>query len=426
VFFTSTQKLTDDAVDGTAVGDAAQGETCAESPAGGRGCNLYLYDFGGSVGGRLRTVSVGGEVLGVVGIAEDGSRVYYVSREAIGSAGTDPYGRAPVEGQPNLYVYDAASAKTAFVATLGGEDGGDWPRVFRRQAEVAGGSGRFLLFASSLAGMTPDDVPSRPIVQLFEYKAPGEGEAAELVRVTKGENGFNEDGNGVSTGVEAEETIAPVMAQTGRGNDFKSTTDRLNVSVDGRTVFFLTVGQLSPRATSAERECRSLYEFHAGGALSTGSVHLVSDGRDTQLYKGIICGPSFQGMSSSGADVFFHADDPLLSSDVDGVERDIYDARVGGGFGVPSAVGLCRGVSCGGMPSGQLLPATGSTGVSGEPPVAPAGPKAAVKRKVARCRRGFVKRHGKCIRRRGKAGSRTNKSAGRTGIVRSTRAGRAK
>ena len=234
---TSTQKLTDDAVDGTAGGDAF-GEGCSRIAAGLGGCNLYLYDFAGPAGGRLRAVSVGGEVRGVLGIAEDGSRVYYVSRAKVGSSGE--------EGQPNLYVYDAVSGRTTFITTLGEADAQDWARKFTRPAQVAGRSGRFLLFASSKPGLTSDDTSS--VTQLFEYQAPGEGEgggqseAAELVRVTQGEDAFNENGNGVSTGVERP-TLYENEGRLGNGADFKTTANPRNISVDGRRVFFATVGR---------------------------------------------------------------------------------------------------------------------------------------------------------------------------------------
>jgi hypothetical protein len=132
---------------------------------------------------------------------------------------------------------------------------------------------------------------------------------------------------------------------------------------------------LSSRAVSAELGCLSLYEFRTGGALSEGSVHLVSDGQDTQLYKGLSCGAEFQAMDASGGNVLFTTADPLLSGDTDGFERDIYDAREGGGFPLAPGgeSGVCGSVSCevpGGGP--PVLPVAGSTmsaGEAGLPPV---------------------------------------------------------
>jgi hypothetical protein len=399
VYFTSTQKLINGAVDGTVSGDATVGESgCAGLPPNEGGCNLYLYDFTVPVGERLRAVSTGGEVLGVVGIAEDGTRVYYVSRQIIGGAGENVYGKPPVAGLANLYVYDAQNGTTTFIATLSSEDGGDWKREFSRSAEVAGHDGRFLLFASSAKSLTPDDTGEVP--QLYEYEAEGEGNTAELVRITKGENGFNEDGNGVSN--ESTEAMLSMVrsfsGRSGRSLDFKSTTNRLNVSTDGRTVFFATVSQLSLRATAAALGCTSLYEFHAGANLAAGSLHLVSDGQDTQLSKGSSCGVQLQAMDASGQDALFSSSDPLLASDVDGFQPDLYDARVGGGFGPIPVAGSCGVRFCEGASSvPPALPVASSTSDSGEAPVISTIKVKAVggkKKSAGRARRGRADRSG--------------------------------
>ncbi len=448
VYFTSTQKLTDTAVDGTSSGDATQG-SCADSPPGEGGCNLYVYDFAAPSGARLKAVSVGGEVLGGMAIAEDGSRVYYVSRAAIPSAGENPYGQAPIAGEPNVYVYDDTSGETAFVATLGNQDARDWSREFRRPDELAGKSGGFLLFASSTPNITPDDTSS--LVQLFEYRAPSEGDP-ELVRVTKGEDGFEDNGNGVSAGVQLS-SIESVTEQLGDRTDFKSTTNRSNMAADGRTVFFATAGQLSPRATSAALGCASVYEFRAAtGTLAEGEVHLISDGRDTQLNKGVACGAQFQGVDTTGANVLFSTADPLLASDTDGVQRDTYDARIGGGFESISEATTCFLALCAETSDESQAPpaTTDSTGQSearaggappqgaGSPPhaaaesptqAAAASPESAANiappqsptttgkpgRSARSCRRKTRGRHGVCVRsakRRARSARRASDSKG--------------
>ncbi|MGH2912209.1 MAG: hypothetical protein ACRDJ3_07005, partial [Solirubrobacteraceae bacterium] len=205
VYLASTQKLTNDAVDGTKSGDATESaNSCTNMAAGEGGCNLYQYDFKKQAGERLTLVA--GEVLGVVGIGEDGSHVYFASRTVIASAVANPYGGEPQSGQPNLYVYDASTGETSFIATLSGSDFQDWrAEQKRRPVEVGGTSGQFVLFVSVAPNVTPDDHSEKR--QLFEYKAQVSGEPAELVRVTEGEDGFAENGNAVSTGIELE-TVA--------------------------------------------------------------------------------------------------------------------------------------------------------------------------------------------------------------------------
>ena len=52
----------------------------------------------------------------------------------------------------------------------------------------------------SQPGITPPPDDNAEVPQLYEYDAV----TGELVRVTKGEDGFNDDGVGVSTGVSSE------------------------------------------------------------------------------------------------------------------------------------------------------------------------------------------------------------------------------
>ena len=375
VFFTSTQKLTNDATDQSADGDATEAG-CAGMTAAGAGCNLYEYNFNRPEGARLTLIS-GGEVLGVVGMAEDGTRIYFVSRAVIAGAGANEFSDSPVAEQPNLYVSNTATGKTTFIGTLGKGDRNDWRTVFKRPAQVAGTGGRFLLFVSSMRGLTPDD--ETETAQLLEYDAV----TGELVRVSKGEEGFNRDGNGATNGV------LTTSVETARDSlDFKVSTNSLSVSSDGRSVFFLSNGQLSPRAVSAQLGCRNLYEFHTAGLISQGVVHLLSDGLDTQLNKGTQCGSQLQGVDETGSNVLFTTDDPLIPADVDGVQRDIYDARVDGGFPLAPAgqVGLCGPGACEGVSSpAPVLPVAGSASNPGEPSISPTlAVKKTVKKKPAK------------------------------------------
>ena len=411
VFFTSTQKLMNDATDQTADGDSTEEAGCAGMTTAGAGCNLYEYDFSKPEGARLTLIS-DGEVLGAVDMAEDGGRVYFVSKGVLGAAGANEFGKAPVAEQPNLYVYDTATEKTAFIGTLSNSDQSDWKRVFERPVQVTGEDGRFLLFLSSMKGLTPDD--ETETAQLFEYDAV----TGELVRASKGEDGFNRDGNGVTSGV-----LATSVESVYSSLDFKVTTNSLSVSGDGRSVFFLSKGQLSARAVSAQLGCRNLYEFHTGGLISQGAVHLLSDGLDTQLNKGTQCGPSLQGVDGSGSNVLFTTDDPLVPGDVDGVQRDIYDARVDGGFPPATAgqTGLCGPGACEGpSASAPVLPfASPSSTQAAEgnlsvPAVRPLTPKRVTTKRALKCPKGKKLSHGKCVKAesRRKQAKRSNRRAG--------------
>jgi hypothetical protein len=386
VYFTSTQKLMNGAVDGTATGNAAEGEGCAVAVAaggGGGGCNLYEYEFLPEQKHILRVVAGGDEVIGVAGIAENGEHIYFVAREEIPGAGENEYHAKPIREQPNLYAYDAGTQETKFIATLSPGDESDWIRFFqKRSSEVSGDTGQFLLFVSASPGVTPDTVGG--LRQLFEYNADKE----ELVRVTKGENGYNNNGNDAFPGISAEATVGFANRQQG----FRTSGDKLNISVDGKTVVFETAGALSPLAFSAQngsqQGCTSVYEFRTTGTISQGSVHLISDGRDVQANKGFQCGAQFEGLDGFGDNILFSTADPLVVGDVDGVVRSIYDARVEGGISPQPAQGesgVCSAGSCVGPVSSGALPSVlGSLSEPAEGNVLPAVPPSTTKSSTAK------------------------------------------
>lgn len=388
VFFTSTQRLTSDAVDGAASGNAVEegqkGCSTTSTKTGG-GCNLYEYVAAPeSHRGHLETVA-SGEVEGVAGIAEDGAHVYFVSRSEVpGTGGEGPRDEGPREGGNNLYVYDASTKITSFIATLGEGDDDIWDKIFAlKPVEVAGDEGQFLLFVSSTPELVIGDPTS--VDQLFEYDA----ETGELERITKGEGGYGENGEAVKTGINPE-SINGIAAAAGEV-DFKSAVNHLNISENGKIVFFETAGQLSERAPSAAQGCTSVYEFGTNGTLAEGSVHLISDGRDTQLNKGITCGAQFLAMDATGANVLFSTADELVPGDTDGVQRDIYDAREDGGFVTSSEESsrctgslLCEGPST--VPSLIAPTSEDEPGEAALPPPAGAAGKgiARAKRKTSR------------------------------------------
>ena len=92
-------------------------------------------------------------------------------------------------------------------------------------------------------------------------------------------------------------------------------------------------------------------------------------------------------MDASGGDVLFTTADPLIPSDVDSGQRDVYDARVGGGFPlVPGGEsGVCSAGSCEGPVSSPAVVPPGSVSNTGEAPVVtPPAKKTAVKKKTVK------------------------------------------
>jgi hypothetical protein len=279
-----------------------------------------------------------------------------------------------VEGEANLYVYDAVSGKTAFVAMLSSGDESDWERLVARPVQLAGEEGRFLVFPSSQSGLTGEETTTD---QLFEYDA----QTGELVRISKGEDGYNNNGKEVTSGLE--------LVNNKKG--FRTAGNMDSVAGDGETVVFVSSGSLSSGASAALVGCSSVYEFRSEGQIAQGGVHLISDGRDVQPNKGSECGAQFLAMDGEAGNILFATDDPLVAGDVDGVQRDLYDAREGGGFPMAGATPKCGGESCLGVVSAPPLfgaaPSV-SQGAEGSPP--PGVSAAVVKRKsvvVARAQR---------------------------------------
>lgn len=61
-------------------------------------------------------------------------------------------------------------------------------------------------------------------------------------------------------------------------------------------------------------------------------------------------------MDPSAENVLFSTADPLVPGDTDGLQRDIYDARIGGGFPSAKVPAACEGDAC----RGPLTPAPGA------------------------------------------------------------------
>jgi hypothetical protein len=326
------------------------------------GPDLYEYDFNGAEGHRLTLLSrgdpAGARVQGVARLSEDGSHVYFLAE---GRLTPNPRGGGclaalnaaelaeeeltkegacrPKKQADNLYAYDTATDTISFVATLSGEDRGDWePRDAQRPAQATR-DGRFLAFQSS-AHLTPDQHGPQA-GQVFEYDTQTE----KLNRVSTGQDGYNGDGNSslyrATIPTQFFGTAQPIQRFT-----------NLAMSADGSRVFFQTEAALTPQAYNG---VMNVYEWHEG------HVALISDGHDSVLAFG---GPAVEliGTNESGLDVFFTTADRLVTQDTDD-QIDVYDARVGGGFALPPVLAPCTADSCqyaSTVPLRPPMPATSS------------------------------------------------------------------
>lgn len=301
------------------------------------------------------TVGEAAGVQGVVRVSPDGQRVYFVAMGDLlnGSerAGLEAEGRAaPHAGADNLYVYDSASGKLAFVADLcsgpslsgsvedqfcpsdldntqsGRNDRTLWANLGAAEAQTAGPDGGFLVF-SSYGQLTVDDTDTSQDV--FRYDA----ETGVLQRVSVGEAGH--DANGNANGAMNDATIALAAHGDTLVQEQYDMGSRA-VSEDGSRIVFTTPELLSPAATN---RLVNVYEWHGESDSSEGRVSLISTGNSEKSVEQVVISPE-------GNDVFFVTSQGLVPQDTDGLD-DVYDARLHGGFPVPPAAReRCSGDAC--------------------------------------------------------------------------------
>ena len=178
--------------------------------------------------------------------------------------------------------------RTVFIADLSSGDREIlWNSIESRQANYANltPSGTFMVFASRTDHLTPDDTSTGE--QVFEYDA----QTGALVRVSIGQNGYNNNGNTYASEEGNHPFLVARYLPPFTPSEYWSS---LTMSVDGSYVFFQSPDGLTPQALNfAVIDAygghpvyeNNIYEYHDG------NVYLISDGRD------ISAGP---GGSSSG------------------------------------------------------------------------------------------------------------------------------
>jgi hypothetical protein len=395
--------------------------------------NLYMASIGcapskPSCGAAEREVTglqevshdpVGGEaaeVQGVVRVAPDGSRTYFVARGVL-SNGAGPDGRVALSGADNLYVYDAGSNTTAFIGELcsgtdlsGSVEDGSCPsgesdeKLWTNnesQAQTGGTDGRFLVFGT-FAQLLPSD--SNAAQDVYRYDA----ETGRLTRVSGGEDGADDNGNRTVFGKQGEILGAKIpLGHYGGKLSQQHESDNRAISEDGSRIVFASAEPLSPQATNG---LENAYEWHeAPGGVGEGSVSLISGGSAEEPvgYDQVVISPS-------GRDIFFLTSQGLLPQDTDG-EADVYDARLGEGFATPAApVAPCSGDACQGSltnPAPLLVPGS-VTQAPGENllPPSPTAVKPKPKARSKKCAKAKKLSHRKCIKsKHAKKTSRRNK-----------------
>lgn len=302
VFFTASKPLTDDAV------------------AGG----LYAYDLDDDALELIAEAdgTANSRISGVVRSAADGSRVYFVSTSALGTAGA-------TAGRPNLFV-GGDGAAPRFIATLSGGDASLWNTGELATTASISADGRRLAFATT-AALT--SAPTGGRAQVYEYA----------------------EGSGLTCASCPPAGVTATAAASLRDLPGNQRTQPRGFAADG-TLFFESADPLVAEDTDAAYD---VYAYDADG------VHLISAGTATDTH--------VVDVSADGRDVFLRTHDALVPGDTDGGYGDVYDARVGGGFPVAETPAACSGEACRGpLPADPPAPGAPASLAARDASAAPA------------------------------------------------------
>jgi hypothetical protein len=328
--------------------------------------NLYEYDFNRPQGERLVLLSrdeEGAHVSGVVRSSADGSHVYFVATGALkveknaNGEEANGNGEKPAKGKSNLYGYDTLTGEIKFVA--GGQSAGEVvggvsatgstvSQDSAREAQTTP-NGRYLVFSSPL--MVSGDTNGGSLAKAV-YRYDFQTDALEWV--SHGAPGVTAKNEGKPA------LVAPVPVTTSGpvplGAEANIDDMARAISENGEYIIFTTGEKLQ---ASDVNNASDVYEWH------NGTVTMISDGRAEE---GVA--KEETALSASGSDIFFLTRTQLVGQDTD-VLKDLYDARIGGGFTRPHEAS-CSGEACQGQPSPQpSLPSAASSLFTGGQNLAP-------------------------------------------------------
>jgi hypothetical protein len=304
----------------------------------GDGGDVYRYELGSEaidcvtcVLGEVNAAvafpnSQGSTIWRSIGIAEDGSRVYFTSRHRLLPGAAKELG---------AYRVNVQSGELAYIGYLGANPfigGGSSTSTISSDGSVA----VFKSDASSLNALGGQQ--NNGTSQYYRY----DDDDRSLICVSCPSDGSPPRG-GVSDGV-----TNPLVGQLGANIG--------PLSQDGAYFAFATPTPLVPgdqNTAGAGQDPAAgtdVYEWRAGRLL------LVSDGIENAK------SPQVRGITPDGHDIFFVEAAQLTPDALDGTSR-LYDARIGGGFEFPQRPKPCPLEVCQGTPKGapeEAAPGTAS------------------------------------------------------------------
>jgi len=295
-----------------------------------------------------------------VNVAASGTTAYFVSQSVLASE-LNPNGAVAKGGQENLYRSEEGAI--SFVATVTERD----VKGASNGNEVVGGLGLWTekVDDGALAADPSRTTPNGNAL-LFESRAALDGYdpqgSAEVYRYDFTSNELHCLSCNPTLALAASDaSLQSVSAGLGDPEPFSSFAYVANLRADGNRAFFQSTEALVPGDVDGMQD---VYEWEAQGTGSCGRaggcIYLISSGhslRTDYLY----------AASDSGDDVFFRTSDILLPRDAEETPS-IYDARVGGGFTEGCPGGQCEPLlppSSSAAPPDLSSPTTHGTGAFG-------------------------------------------------------------
>jgi hypothetical protein len=405
--------------EGSRVYFTSSGQLTADATAGSGSPDLYQYDVNTE---ELRDLSVdpqagkSADVLGVLGMGESEGvpRVYFAARGVLAEGAT--------AGENNLYVVRGDTGVVSFIATLGGftSETVDYNENVMERLSRVSPSGQWLAFQSLQPLTGYDNIPAHgqpcpePLADRTEgteklYQAPLEGRCTEVFEYDA-QTGRLACASCNSAGLPpiGDSMVPETLHLLGNIKGWESSTVQQRYLLDDGRLFFQSEDALLPQATNGKL---NVYEYEPEGvgqcaAADAGScLYLISTGEgDGSSY--------FADAGVDGRDVFFLTNEALVSQDGDDVV-DMYDAREGGGFSAATPP-PCSGEAC--KPAVTPAPA-----IYGPPSSAtfegPASEATALvqsqvkaKSKPVKCKKGFVKKKTKCVKKPGSKKTKAKKA----------------
>lgn len=281
---------------------------------------LYMYDTESE---KLTAISaapegapaVDGAVYGVTAISNDGSHVYYVAKGKLASNESSQHETA-VEGEPNLYVYDTATGTNTFVTQLGDrevepepDDIGALVSYNDTERPAVPTPNGNVLVFASLLNLTGED--PNETVELYRYEASTEG--LICISCSPGSTGSASFG---SVG----------------GGSYAPAGETAPMTTTGEQIFFDTENSLTPQDTNGSAPPVVVYYGELKLEVPDDvDVYEWNKGKISLISAGVAGDATLQGVTPNASDVLIDTNVQLTKQSTNEYFA-VYDARVNGGF----------------------------------------------------------------------------------------------